>query len=1365
MWLYRPKAEFAIVLSSIYKGGMVMARKRKIFLIAGLLVAALSAFAIAGCGGVNDENGDGDINDPDGSGSVKNYCVVSFNSVYGSGVTAQLVQIGALVSAPDDPVREGYRFKGWYLDSSYEEKFSFETDVVNESIELYALWELIPVDPQIFTVSFHSCGGSAVETQQVREGEAALVPEEPTRYGYRFSGWYADDGYETLFDFDSAVAGDAVVYAKWEKIVYEENGFAYTEIGETKTLEVSAVVGYEYPASVTIPASVNGMEVVRIAEGGMQSLTARELITQSDVLFVGTGAFYGNESLKYVDFSDTYVMIGESAFEKSALTVVDLGNALEIGRNAFRDSALLSVTVPAAVKEIGDAAFSCSALSECGFEAGIPALGASVFGVPQTTLALYATEDAYSAFAADASGETLTEKIAGKLSVSSQNLQINVLSGERHAKAVSGNGIYRGESFNAYLGMGDRAFLLRESEIVPATQYGYSHAYEISEDGSRVTVLFDGERFTVRLLSADENGQTIEGGVLYDYQGSGIVYEVPEEVVEVADGAVCGNQSLRFVQFGDGLQKIGAKAFSQGTLLGVSFGTGILEIGAGAFGGQKYLTELIFRGEIAPTVGSGAFCYEEKGVIYPVLLNNNDSTSEEQKVWTPLSAKEEWSGSGWISPECQPFLDAFEESLSDLENLAMNGKVPVNYSLSDFRQLVTEGPFARGTQYQTGFGIITMRGTTNGYALVRFSEESGFEGGGWLCYDAVPGYDGDSELKKITVYYAAEGVSHPSEFSLFGCFAADSQSLVVRGAEAGAYGSLDTVVVKLDGAGNIVVHFLNEGTKIGKYSISEEGILTIEGIDGISSAIFRASSESAGAVLEIGESAYSQIGEEAGVYYDLNNAAYVKLDGQSYSEAGTVYDGKLTLVSGESVITAGYLLHDTSISFLLNGSEVFWGYSCISQNGLLQGDYEGKTMHFDVVASGIAGVFTGGSDRLVLDGYFTAKLNGVSMQFVFFGESTNLLLISEDEYKIIYLQTEEKTFAIVSVSQTAEAGKYYVTSSPDDCVYFDGTENWLFYREGVYYSGQYEFDSMTGELRTSLSEGEAAEGSGSIDLANGVGQFVCRIGSDDVYFGLSRDSKIGEMQEIPIIYYIRQSGGYQDRLAIVHVSNSDQYFYFSTEGNPITFVRINSVSSNVFPVQINTSATESIRFYATVTVNQDGTYEYILENDALNYAGTQQFNYGSDVYFFTWFDSELTQVGIAKKGSYTCFYLGSVGWNLNKTSFSIYKTSVNEGTSVKLSVQNYFDASRRVFSVSESYFYYADSSSSAANAYQRINLDYGENTLWVSNANISGAQPEVAEYMTVVIGGTTYYTFHSNATGKTVTFHLKGNFFVVDSET
>ena len=68
---------------------------------------------------------------------------VTFDSKGGTDVSAQQVNYGELLKPAEPPVREGYRFTGWYRDSACYELWGLEVDAVQQDMTLYAGWEKI----------------------------------------------------------------------------------------------------------------------------------------------------------------------------------------------------------------------------------------------------------------------------------------------------------------------------------------------------------------------------------------------------------------------------------------------------------------------------------------------------------------------------------------------------------------------------------------------------------------------------------------------------------------------------------------------------------------------------------------------------------------------------------------------------------------------------------------------------------------------------------------------------------------------------------------------------------------------------------------------------------------------------------------------------------------------------------------------------------------------------------------------------------------------------------------------------------------------------------------------------------------------
>lgn len=69
-----------------------------------------------------------------------------------------------------------------------------------------------------FTITFDSRGGTDVAPQNQMYGQLLTVPEEPTREGYEFSGWYKDHAcYDEWEEEEDIIESDLTLYAGWEK--------------------------------------------------------------------------------------------------------------------------------------------------------------------------------------------------------------------------------------------------------------------------------------------------------------------------------------------------------------------------------------------------------------------------------------------------------------------------------------------------------------------------------------------------------------------------------------------------------------------------------------------------------------------------------------------------------------------------------------------------------------------------------------------------------------------------------------------------------------------------------------------------------------------------------------------------------------------------------------------------------------------------------------------------------------------------------------------------------------------------------------------------------------------------------------------
>ena len=70
-------------------------------------------------------------------------------------------------------------------------------------------------NPTTHTVTFDTDGGTSISNRTIVDGCTTNKPNNPTKTGYIFGGWYTDNTYTTEFNFSSAITSDTTIYAKW----------------------------------------------------------------------------------------------------------------------------------------------------------------------------------------------------------------------------------------------------------------------------------------------------------------------------------------------------------------------------------------------------------------------------------------------------------------------------------------------------------------------------------------------------------------------------------------------------------------------------------------------------------------------------------------------------------------------------------------------------------------------------------------------------------------------------------------------------------------------------------------------------------------------------------------------------------------------------------------------------------------------------------------------------------------------------------------------------------------------------------------------------------------------------------------------
>ena len=105
-----------------------------------------------------------------------NKYTITFDTNGGSEIAPITQDYGTEITAPDNPTRKGYTFKGW--DKEIPEAMPAENMTVK------AQWEI-----NQYTIAFDTNGGSEIAPITQDYGTEITAPDNPTRKGYTFKGW------------------------------------------------------------------------------------------------------------------------------------------------------------------------------------------------------------------------------------------------------------------------------------------------------------------------------------------------------------------------------------------------------------------------------------------------------------------------------------------------------------------------------------------------------------------------------------------------------------------------------------------------------------------------------------------------------------------------------------------------------------------------------------------------------------------------------------------------------------------------------------------------------------------------------------------------------------------------------------------------------------------------------------------------------------------------------------------------------------------------------------------------------------------------------------------------------------------------
>ncbi len=145
---------------------------------------------------------------------------VTYDVDGGSALEADEVVNGRTLAKPQDPVKEGYDFIGWYADAEFSKPYAFGSAVVTENTVLYARFAQKVAGGEEFTATLYTDPNVAFAIERTLGGVLYDLPEAPAKDGKAFLGWWLSD-YQTPDKLTAKYVGqtlkeNAILYAVWD---------------------------------------------------------------------------------------------------------------------------------------------------------------------------------------------------------------------------------------------------------------------------------------------------------------------------------------------------------------------------------------------------------------------------------------------------------------------------------------------------------------------------------------------------------------------------------------------------------------------------------------------------------------------------------------------------------------------------------------------------------------------------------------------------------------------------------------------------------------------------------------------------------------------------------------------------------------------------------------------------------------------------------------------------------------------------------------------------------------------------------------------------------------------------------------------
>ena len=184
-------------------------------------------------------------------GTYRAICKVTLNPNGGTctPLTQYIEREGA--ELPQDVVREGYTFGGWYSNASCTSDEVTEIPVTATGEQtFYAKW-----NANSYSITLNTNGGTinSGNVTTYTYGNSVMLPADISQIGYTFGGWYTSSSFtgSSVQSVPSTATGNKTYYAKWTV-----NKYTVTFVTNNGTINDGNVTQYTYGEGATLPTNV-----------------------------------------------------------------------------------------------------------------------------------------------------------------------------------------------------------------------------------------------------------------------------------------------------------------------------------------------------------------------------------------------------------------------------------------------------------------------------------------------------------------------------------------------------------------------------------------------------------------------------------------------------------------------------------------------------------------------------------------------------------------------------------------------------------------------------------------------------------------------------------------------------------------------------------------------------------------------------------------------------------------------------------------------------------------------------------------------------------------------------------------------------